>query len=272
MRLSYQVSLTEKKENSEGTYMEGDFEQNLLFLKSLGYEAVELMVREPEKIDCSNVKKILERCEMDAAMVCTGEMGVNGCDLTNPDLQIRESSVRKVQKAIDIAEYLGTNINAGKVKGSFKKGIPKGQTLSWAVENFQRLSEYAEKKQVAIALETAAFFYNNFINTCEEAYALIEAVGRSNFGLMLDIFHMNIEEKNLYKTVSRYGKDALHVHLADNNRKYPGSGGIDFEQIFNLLKQQGYRGEFTIEARQFPDSKIAAKKAAEQLLPILKAL
>ncbi len=269
MRLSYQVSLAGENKNPEKNCLEGDLERNLVFLKKQGYQAVELMTGDPEQEDFLETKNILERCEMDVCLICTGEMGGNGCDLSSPDPETREISVKKVKSAIDLAAYLGTHINAGRIKGTCRKGISGRQTFDWAAESFRVLSDYAQERKVRIALETAAFFYNDFINTCQEAQELIRAVDRKNFGLMLDVFHMNIEEKDLYRSLEKYGAEAFHVHLADSSRKYPGSGSIDFERIVEILCKQGYQGDLTLEIRQIPDAGTAARLSAEKLLPIL---
>jgi len=71
---------------------------------------------------------------------------------------------------------------------------------------------------------------SNFINTLSEAKKLVEDVGYGNISIMYDMFQMNIEEKNIYKSIEQY-KNIYHVHFADSNRRAPGEGGMNYEKI-----------------------------------------
>ena len=110
----------------------------------------------------------------------------------------------------------------------------------------------------------------NFINTLAEAADMIERVDRENFRLMIDVFHINREEKDIYQAIRDYSKYNIHVHLADNNRRYPGQCGLDFEKIIQTFKDCGYEGDFTTEIFQIPDMQGAAEGAAKHLIPIMR--
>ena len=82
--------------------------------------------------------------------------------------------------------------------------------------------------------------------------------------------HLNLEEKNLFDAIRQYSPYNIHVHLSDNNRRYPGQCGLDFEKIISLFKECGYDGFYTTEIFQLPSMEEAAKGAAEYLIPIMK--
>ena len=98
---------------------------------------------------------------------------------------------------------------------------------------------------------------------------MIKEVDRPNFGMMMDIFHMYVEEPDLLASIARYARYNLHVHLADNNRMYPGACGMDFEQILRAFHAVGYDGAFTVEVRQLPSPQEAATRAIRHLKPLL---
>ena len=99
---------------------------------------------------------------------------------------------------------------------------------------------------------------------------MVDRVDRPNFRLMMDVFHLNLEEKDLFAAIRKYSSYNIHVHLADNNRRYPGHCGLDFERILRTFRECGYDGAFTTEIYQIPDMRRAAEGAAAHLRPILQ--
>ncbi len=124
-------------------------------------------------------------------------------------------------------------------------------------------------RNVKIALETVTIMQTNFINTLEEGARLADRVNRRNFKLMMDVFHLNLEENDICEAIRRYSSYNIHVHLADNNRRYPGQCGLDFEKIIHTFKECGYKGNFCTEIYQIPSQYEAAKRAAMYLKTIL---
>ncbi len=89
---------------------------------------------------------------------------------------------------------------------------------------------------------------------------------------MMDVFHMNIEEKDLFQTIRDYASYNIHVHLADNNRRYPGHCGMDFGKIVAAFRDVGYDAAYTTEIFQFPSQEEAARGAMEHLAPIFRTV
>jgi sugar phosphate isomerase/epimerase len=272
MLLSYQVATSEVPFKPDMTCFQGVFEDSVNTIASLGYSGIELMTVSPAVLDAVEIRQVVENCGLRPGLVCTGEMGCMGYNLSSMDDEDRKRNVKRIKEAIDFAALLGTGINAGKIKGEYVKGIAEKDTWNRVVECFVELSDYAAKKNVTIALETAGFMYMNLINTCEEAEKMIKDVNMPNFGLMMDIYHMYHEEKDLLTTIEKYSEYLLHVHLADNNRMYPGACGINFEKVIKKFYDVGYAGSFTVEIRQNPDQYTAAKKSVDYLLPIFESI
>ncbi len=123
---------------------------------------------------------------------------------------------------------------------------------------------------VKIALETVTYLQTNFINTLAEAKSVIDSVDKPNFRLMMDLFHLNIEEKDLNAAIREYCADTIHVHLADNNRRYPGSCGLDFEKALQTFRDCGYNDIFCTEIYQLPSMEEAAEGSLTYLAPLFK--
>ena len=90
-------------------------------------------------------------------------------------------------------------------------------------------------------------------------------VGADNFGLLLDTFHMNIEEPSIEASIQACGSRIFHFHVADSNRWYPGAGHLDFPGILNQLYATKYTGFVSGEFLPKPDVDTAAREAIKNL-------
>ena len=88
---------------------------------------------------------------------------------------------------------------------------------------------------------------------------------QDNFGLMLDVFHMNIEDASIEDGLRLAGDRLWHVHIADSHRRYPGSGHLDFDGVFATLKEMHYQCYVSAELFPLPDADTAAQKTIEFL-------
>lgn len=271
MKLCYQVATPDVSVAPSVTAFQGDLEHTFSRLAAIGYDGAELMTLNPAELDWNRVKHTAERYGLAIPLVCTGEIfGQLGLSFSHRDESIRRAAVDRVKEIIAFAGFLGANVNIGRVRGQYSDDIPKEQSYRWAVAALREISTSAEKENVKIALETVTLMQTNFINTLEEAVQLIQDVNHPSFGLMMDVFHLNLEEKNIYDAIWTYRKYNLHVHLADNNRRYPGHCGLDFLKIIQCFRNAGYDGAFSTEIFQIPDQERAAQGAMTHLGPILK--
>ena len=137
------------------------------------------------------------------------------------------------------------------------------------MDAFRQLASYAEDKGVTIALEPVNFLQCNFINSTAEGRDIVDRVGYQNFRIMLDVFHMNIQDADIFKEIQRSKGYFSYVHLCDNNRLYPGHCGLDFPKIMQSLHAVDYEDYVSVEVLQFPSGDIALTKSAQCLLPLL---
>lgn len=269
MKLCYQVATPDVAIAPSVTAFQGELEHSFSRLAEIGYDGVELMTLNPSKLDREQVKRTAEKYRLSVALVCTGEIfGQLGLSFTDPDESIRKEARERVKGIIDFAAYLGANVNIGRVRGQYRDGVSKEQTEAWAVDAFRDISDHAGPQNVAIALESVTLMQTSFINTLAEAAKMVDDVNRDNFRLMMDVFHLNIEEKDLLQAIRDYSSYNIHVHLADNNRRYPGHCGMDFRKVIAAFHDAGYDGAFCTEIFQIPDQDRAAQGAMDHLKPI----
>jgi sugar phosphate isomerase/epimerase len=273
MKLCYQVATPDVAIAPSVTAFQGKLEHSFGRLGELGYDGVELMTLNPLELDWDNVKREAEKNKLDVVLVCTGEIfGQKKLSFMDKNEEVRLNARARVKEIIDFASYLGAYINIGRVRGQYCDELPREVSYKYAIDAFKDISDHAGKKNVKIALETVTLMQTNFINTVEEAVQAIKDVDNEYFRLMMDIFHLNIEEKDMFEVIKKYSEYNIHVHLADNNRRYPGHCGLDFEKIINTFKGVGYNGAFCTEIFQEPDQETAAKGAVTHLRPIFDSI
>ncbi|MBE0697011.1 MAG: sugar phosphate isomerase/epimerase, partial [Anaerolineaceae bacterium] len=198
--------------------------------------------------------------------IVTGELfGADGLCLVTADEALYDRAMVRTRAVIDLAAYLGAMVNIGRLRGRLE--WLGGGATAWkvAVERIRMVTEYAARQGVCITLEPINRYETDFLLTAADGMRFVEQVGLDNLGLMLDVFHMNIEEPTFDDGFSTAGERLWHVHIADSNRNYPGSGHIPFDAVFQTLNQQGYQGFVSAELRPLPDADTAAEKTIEFL-------
>ena len=100
----------------------------------------------------------------------------------------------------------------------------------------------------------------NFLNTAGETARVINQIKSPNLKILLDTFHMNIEEKNPCATIVEVKEYISHIHVADSNRQYPGNGHINFNTICRTLREIKYKGFISGEMLPFPNLETALKQ------------
>jgi sugar phosphate isomerase/epimerase len=116
----------------------------------------------------------------------------------------------------------------------------------WVVDGLKEIYAHAQACGVRLAIEPLNRFETYFINRADQALALADAVGPA-CGVCLDVFHMNIEEADLFAAIRNVGARLVDIHIAENNRLAPGMGGIDWRRLLGTLREVGYTGALTLE-------------------------
>ena len=271
MKLCYQVATPDVAIADSVTAYQGPLQKTFGDIAAYGYDGVELMTIDPGKLNWDEVKKTAEDLGLVVGLVCTGEIyGQLGLSFADPDAGRRREAVDRVNGIIDFAASQNAKVNIGRVRGQYRPDVAREQTEEWAVEAFQAISDHAAPKGVMIALENVTIMQTNFINTMAEARRIIDMTDRPNFRAMIDVFHLNLEERDIYQAIRDYADINVHVHLCDNNRRYPGNCGLDFERIIQTSHDVGYDDLYSTEVFQLPSMEECAKRSIAYLAPIFQ--
>jgi D-psicose/D-tagatose/L-ribulose 3-epimerase len=227
----------------------------------MGFDGVEIPIFEPDDVDVKATKDALKA----AGMECTtcSILG-DDRDLISDDPAVRENAKKYMKDCVEICAALGSPIFCGPLYSAVGKLVGRSRTQEeWdlAVTGLRELAEVAGDNGVTLAIEPLNRFETYFINIAEDAVKLVRDVGHPNVKVHLDTFHMNIEEKDLYKAIKSTGELLSHMHCCENDRGAPGSGHVDWDGVFKALHELNYDGWIVIESF-VPGIEAIAKAAA----------
>jgi len=264
MRLSIVLSTHAAK--FQGVAYKGDFEQNVAKIASYGYDGVEPAVRDPGLVDHDGLIAAVSKHGMAIPAIGTGQAwGEEQLSFTDPDPQVRRRAEERIAAHVPLAKKAGAVIIVGLVRGIIQDGVSGSQAREWMFSSFKTCVEIAGKEGVRIAFEPLNRYETPLLNTAKEGLELIDRVGADNLGLLLDTFHMNIEEPSIEESIRACGERIFHFHVADSNRWYPGAGHLDFRTILEALFSTGYTGFVSGEFMAVPDADSAAQRAIRHL-------
>jgi D-psicose/D-tagatose/L-ribulose 3-epimerase len=218
--------------------------------KELGADVLELCIEDTSRITAEAVLAAADGAGI-AFSVC-GAFGPER-DLSHEDPRYRRLGIDYLEFLIDLAAAIG----APNVVGPMYSAVGKARMLDaddreqqrrWAVESLKEAAEYAGGKGVRLAVEPLNRFETDLVNTAEQALEICDRINRDNVGLLLDTFHMNIEEKSVPDAIRLAGDRLFHVHTCENDRGTPGTGHVAWPEVFQALHDVGYEGQLVIES------------------------
>jgi len=109
------------------------------------------------------------------------------------------------------------------------------------------VGKIAAFKGARLLIEPLNRFEGSYYHKLSEAVEILDEVDNKQFGILADVFHINIEESNTEKAILDAKRWIKHVQLGDNNRLLPGEGQFDFKLFFTALKSIGYSGYLALE-------------------------
>ncbi len=219
-------------------------------IKAMGYDVVEIPVEEPKLIGIQTVKDALH--EHGLRPVICGAFGTSR-DLTHEDKRFQQTSLDYIRECFDIATALGARFVAGPMYSAVGKArlvSPDQKKIEWekAVNNLRKVCEMASDQGLEIALEPLNRFETDLINTAEELMQLIEDINHPAAKVLLDGFHMNIEEPDIERAIRLVGEKLIHVQVSENYRGTPGTGQTRWDAYKRGLEAINYTGAVSIES------------------------
>jgi D-psicose/D-tagatose/L-ribulose 3-epimerase len=182
-------------------------------------------------------------------------------DIASQDKKVREDGVAFLKRMAASIGEMGGGILGGIIYGSWPATMPDGETdkrpyFERSVESMREAIKAAEDSNVYFNMEVVNRFEQFLFNTCDEAIQYVEAVGSPNAKVMLDTFHMNIEENFLGEAILKTDDKLGHFHIGENNRMPPGHGHIPWTEIGAALGKINYGGYVVMEPFLMPGGEV----------------
>jgi len=249
---------------------QGDLDANLDVLSALGYDGVELSVRLPAELDIAAIEKAVTSRNLEIASIHTAAIGFQDkLWLCHPDEATRSEALARLISAIDVAAYFSVDVLVGSFRG--KLGDGSDEARGWMYDAFRRGADCAAKHGNRVLFEPQASFSVDFGFTAQDGAAFVEELDSPGFGVMLDTYHMNIEDASLARSIFEC-RDHLHyLQISDSNRMYPGGGHIDYGEIINALQSIGFEGYLSLQIVREPSYAKAAELGIMHLRSLIGA-
>jgi sugar phosphate isomerase/epimerase len=238
--------------------------------KRMGYDAVELHFSNPSEIEIGKLVGACEKYDIQVSGIATGSIFmVHKLSLIDDSAQIRDAAINSIKEYVDLAQAVNSLVIIGCVRGNLPNGAGRDIFETRLTGSLGQIADYASKRNVPLVLEAINRYENNYLNTAAEVANYINSSKIPGLKILLDTFHMNIEEKGIIKAIAENKELLGYIHFADSNRRYPGAGNMDFAGIVTLLKAIEYNGYVSFECLPLPNGDEAAKAAINNIRAML---
>jgi D-psicose/D-tagatose/L-ribulose 3-epimerase len=218
--------------------------------KAIGFDLLEICIENPDTIDVSAIRA--KAAEANIGVTICGAFGPSR-NLSAEDDAVRSAGLDYLKRCVDFANGLGSPFVSGPMYcavGATQLLDKEAREKQWdrAVGSLRVAAAYAKDRGIQLAIEPLNRFETDLINTVDQGLRLVDDIGAPNVGLLLDTFHMNIEEKDIPDAIGRAAGRIVEFHASSNDRGTPGEDHLPWPRIAAALKGADYRGPIVIEA------------------------
>jgi len=223
-------------------------------MKLLGFDFVELLVPEPGEIDLNVARRALDDAGLAVVLAARVNLQRN---LASEDRTAHDAGIDYLRYAADCAAALGAKIVGGPLTGNplvfgGRPPAPVEESERLArkercVTGLQKAGQYAALIGIELAVEPLNRFESDVLCTTQQAIELLDAVDHPAIGLMLDTFHMHMEEASIPEAIRLAGSRTIHFQANENHRGFLGTGSTDWVEVCRALHDVGYAGPISLE-------------------------
>jgi D-psicose/D-tagatose/L-ribulose 3-epimerase len=204
----------------------------------------------------------LKEAAADAGIELTSCIGLSKeFDVASADEAVRRKGVAFLKQLAESLADAGIRKLGGIIYGCWPGALPAGQTdkrpaRERSVASMREAIKTAEENDVVFCVEVVNRFEQYLLNTAQEAIQYVAEVNSTHLGILLDAFHMNIEEDSFRDAIVSTGHLLLHLHVGETNRRAPGRGKMAWDEIFGALQEIGYQDAIILEPFLMPGGQI----------------
>ncbi|MEG0778564.1 MAG: sugar phosphate isomerase/epimerase family protein [Oscillospiraceae bacterium] len=217
----------------------------------LGFDILEISGLPLVDYSEGQISELRSAAERNGIMLTAGFGPTFELNVGSSDMKIRHNALEWFKSLFEVLEKLNIKQLGGGLYSYWPVDftLPNNKAEDWkySVEGTKLLAELAQNYDVRLDMEVLNRFENHLLNTAEEGLAFVKEVDMPNVKVMLDTFHMNIEEVSLGAAIRKAGSYLGHLHTGECNRDVPGRGRMPWREIGEALRDIGYDGTVVME-------------------------
>lgn len=244
----------------------GNLGNGLNAVSAAGFKYVELSLRSTNDINSNELNNTLKSLNLKITAIATGQACLfDQLCLCSENEQLRKKAVEHFRSITLLAKKINSGaVIIGGIRGRLAgSGSEYQRNFDNGVNAIRECAKWAEANGIPLLIEPINRYETNWIFTAEDGRDIIDRIGVNSVKLLLDTFHMNIEESNIVDAFLKTGDRLGYVHFADNTRRAPGQGQTDFGLILSALESIGYSGPVIAEVLPLPDDNTAVLDTAK---------
>jgi len=250
-------------------YAGEELENALKTIKKLGYNGVDFFVNELQESEVTRYVSLFKSLELEVPLLVAIYLAEQGINLSDPDKKRRIEGVKKYIEQIRLAAKFESNLPIGFIRGNIQEHAGESIFRKRLSESLKAISDEAEKQGVGIFFEPINRYEVDNFNRVDSSLEFLEENNLSYIQLLIDTFHMNIEERSIEDAIRIAGDRIGHIHISDSNRLAPGMGHLDYAKILEVIKETGYNRFLSLEIFPEPSPDECAQKGIKFLKGIL---
>jgi D-psicose/D-tagatose/L-ribulose 3-epimerase len=224
---------------------------------ALGFDGAELSLL---GMDDGTVGRIRSRAsELGLDLTCTTGLAPHQ-DVSSADADVRAEGVRTLEGAVRTVNALGADLLSGVIYAPWaqRRGDDREGRWGRSVESLRQVAPLAADLGVRLGVEAINRYETDLVTTAALAARLARDVDHPQVGVLLDTYHMNIEEKDVAAAIGEVGQQLFHLHVVEHDRGVPGSGHLPWDDVVRGVAAAGYEGWATLEMFVVPDVDVSA--------------
>jgi D-psicose/D-tagatose/L-ribulose 3-epimerase len=218
---------------------------------NIGYDILEFQAQALLEMSDERIKYLKDLAD-ENGIELTYSLGLDPrYDISSTDESVRLSGVEYLKRILCQMEKAGGKVISGVSYAGW--GVPnciiddKRAYREASIKSMRELVKTAEDFGIDYCVEVVNRFEGILLNTAKEALDYVNEIGSNNLGVLLDTYHMNIEEANIGDAIRLVGDKLYGFHTGENNRTAPGRGHLDWDEIFGALSDIGYEKRIVCE-------------------------
>lgn len=268
MKSSVTVSLVPEVRGGPFVFWD-ELESAFLKAREIGFDGIEIFPPNAETLNVPYLLGLQEQHGINIAALGTGAGWVKQkLTLTSGNVEVRRGAVSFIRRMIEVAGELKCHTIIGSMQGKAEGEVTREVGIEYLREGLNELGRIAAGKGVILLYEHLNRYETNLFNRVEDVIPFVRSLEGSGVKMLLDLFHMNIEESSIPTAITQAADLVGHVHFVDSNRRAAGLGHIQYEPIIEALRTINYDGYLSAEAFPYPDS----DRAARQTIKVFKEI